>query len=262
MRVAEGAVGRLRNGGWLHRHVDSGKAPRVWRTSVRMNVGGLPRQDFAGLAARFQAAADRASLEGLARELGLRVDALLAFGAGWCAGKSAWSFPMSNALGLVTGIRLRSRTGRKFALTGSREGLFLAADPGGDGPLLICEGATDAAAMFGLGLQAIGRASCAGAKNQAAAFVRRVQADRVVVVADNDRPGRDGAAALAGRLVADCRWVRVLYPPGGLKDAREWVRAGATRKEVLDAIEAAEPHRYRLVITEGLPSAREVRHGR
>jgi hypothetical protein len=81
-------------------------------------------------------------------------------------------------------------------------------------------------------------------------------------VADNDTPGRDGAAALAGRLVADCPWVRVLYPPDQYKDAREWVRGRATRADVLNAIEAAEPHRYRLVIADGPPSAREVRHGR
>jgi hypothetical protein len=47
-----------------------------------------------------------------------------------------------------------------------------------------------------------------------------------------DEPGRVGAETLAKELSADGRNVRVLPPPPGLKDVREWVSKGGTRSSV------------------------------
>jgi DNA primase len=65
----------------------------------------------------------------------------------------------------------------------------------------------------------------------------------LVVVADGDGPGQRGAEALAAVLVAYAAAVRVIAPPVGIKDAREWRRRGATAVDVLAAIDAAPARR-------------------
>jgi hypothetical protein len=64
------------------------------------------------------------------------------------------------------------------------------------------------------------------------------QPQAAVIIADADAPGQRGARSLAARLVGYVPdGVRIVTPPA--KDAREWVRAGADRLDILDAIEAA-----------------------
>jgi hypothetical protein len=60
----------------------------------------------------------------------------------------------------------------------------------------------------------------------------------VAIIADADAPGQRGARYLASRLVGYVHGgVRIVTPPA--KDAREWVQQGATRDDVLAAIDAA-----------------------
>jgi hypothetical protein len=40
--------------------------------------------------------------------------------------------------------------------------------------------------------------------------------------------------------------VRVIVPPNGIKDARDWLRAGGTRQDVEEAIRAAAERRLRV----------------
>ncbi len=44
-------------------------------------------------------------------------------------------------------------------------------------------------------------------------------------------------------MVAYSMTVRVITPPDGINDARQWKRAGATQQEVLDIIDAANVRR-------------------
>ncbi len=48
-----------------------------------------------------------------------------------------------------------------------------------------------------------------------------------------------GAQKLADRLVCICQTVRVVHPPGGVKDVREWRRKGAGEKDVLALVYTA-----------------------
>jgi hypothetical protein len=75
-----------------------------------------------------------------------------------------------------------------------------------------------------------------------------------VVVGDRDGHGRgqDGAHSLARDLALFCRQVRVVLPPAGIKDARAWLNAGATRDDVIAAVRAAQP--VRLVVTTARPA--------
>jgi hypothetical protein len=65
----------------------------------------------------------------------------------------------------------------------------------------------------------------------------------VVIVADGDEPGRRGSDHLASALLAYVPTVRVIVPPAGIKDARDWLRAGGTRHDVEQAIEAVPARR-------------------
>jgi len=66
----------------------------------------------------------------------------------------------------------------------------------------------------------------------------------VVIVGENDGgPGVDGAWAVAKQLADVCASVRVIFPPDGAKDLRDWYTApaGCDRDELLAAARAADP---------------------
>ena len=153
--------------------------------------------------------------------------------------RRAWSFPMRDASGDVVGIRLRRRDGRKFAVKGGRDGLFIPTDlPKGD-PLLIAEGPTDTAALLDLGLSVIGRPNCLGGSGLIVQLLKRRASREVAIVADGDAAGRRGAENLASILALYIPDVRIVAPPAGVKDARQWKQAGVTHGDVQAAIDAA-----------------------
>jgi hypothetical protein len=219
---------RTKNGGFLHRLTDDVR-PRGPRRIVFPTRAALP--DLTTLAAGYKEAATIDRLIAFAAQLGVSVSSLTAFGVGWAASYPAWSFPMTDpATGAVTGIRLRPPIGRKFSVTGGKDSLFMPDVFTDDGVLLITEGATDAIAAHSIGfLNSIGRPSCAGGTAHLVTLVRHRRPARVVVVRDNDEPGIQGAETLASTLALYARNVRVIAPPEGTKDMREWVAAGATR---------------------------------
>jgi hypothetical protein len=70
-------------------------------------------------------------------------------------------------------------------------------------------------------------------------------------VADSDAPGQRGAQNLAVVLAAYSRAVRVIVPPAGTKDARQWRQRGATVAEVQAVIDAAPVRRLVVRSTAG-----------
>lgn len=167
--------------------------------------------------------------------LGVPRGGLIALGAIWSIVQAAVACPMFGANGRAAepiGARVRSDAGGKWAVRGSRSGLFVPVERRGlDGPLFLPEGLTDTAALVGLGMDAIGRPSCTGGRDLVRTVVAREPADRpIVIVADADEPGRLGARLLAEELPG--RRVSVLTPPSGMKDVREWVGNGATAASV------------------------------
>lgn len=121
-------------------------------------------------------------------------------------------------------------------------------------PCPVCErpdwclvSADGAAALLDLGYrEVVGRPSCTGGIKLLIKLVRQRRPAEVVIVADGDEPGRRGADNLASVLVAYAPAVRVVAPPAGVKDARAWKRAGATRQEVDAAITAAPARRLKV----------------
>lgn len=247
--------------GWLHVLRDGDRddlrGRRRGRT-VEVPDWTPGRADLPILAKQFATAVNPARLDRLAVDLGLTVPSLERLGVGWSHDHGAWSFPMCDAGGRVIGIRLRLPSGKKIAVRGGREGLFLPVDLGVPARLLIAEGTTDAAALLDYGFPAVGRPSCTGGTKLLVDLIRRLKHPEAVIVMDGDEPGQRGAAALASVLIVYTRGMRLIAPPVGVKDVRAWRQAGATAAEVQGVIDAAEVRRL-TVSTDR--AERLVRHG-
>lgn len=150
--------------------------------------------------------------------------------------KGGWTFPMQG-FDQIIGISIRGSNGRKWCVPGSRNGLFVPQGLSGNGRLLICEGATDTAAMLGMGYDVVGRQGCkTGAHFHY--LIPMVEKRSVVIIADNDGPGQAGARDLADKLWQFTTEVKIVTPLYR-KDAREWVNSGASRKSIDAIIDAA-----------------------
>jgi DNA primase len=128
---------------------------------------------------------------------------------------------------------MRGKDGRKWAIKGSKQGLFIPRGLDNRKVMFICEGPTDTAAMLDLGFNAVGRPSCMGATDLICELVAGHGA--VAIMADRDGPGMDGAERLAHSLRSIVGRVFVMSPPEGYKDVRAWYCGGELRKE--DALE-------------------------
>jgi 5S rRNA maturation endonuclease (ribonuclease M5) len=226
---------RMGDAGYLHT-IDPMKRDAIRRESrktLRMVTDSTI--DFAGLWRMWMQATLTARVADLADELGVSRESLSRVGCARAESFNAWAFPMRSPNNTIVGVRLRGAEGRKFAVRGSRSALFIPRDLAGVGPLVVCEGPTDCAAMLDLGFDAIGRPDCQSGRTAIADLMRRMHARDVVIFADADGPGLRGAEMLAADL-----WmpVRIVAPPRH-KDIRDWKCAGATRAAVESIIRAA-----------------------
>ena len=235
---------RAGEAGYLHRLRDDHDfrlRPRIRTISMKP---AAPITRFDDLAVQFRRAADPRRLNDLSVQLGLSVDSLDALGIGWSRDHGAWTFPMVDAAGRVLGIRLRRPNGSKLAVTGSREGLFIPSiTPNGD-MLLICEGATDTAALTDFGFtNIVGRPSCTGGIRHTVDLVKVRKPRHVVIVADGDAPGQRGADNLAAVLLAYVPSLQLITPSHGNKDVRAWRKAGGTYADLMALVDAAPVRR-------------------
>lgn len=165
---------------------------------------------------------EHSHVDGLGMSLGVDTDCLKAIGCAWST-FGAWAFPMREPSGKVIGIRLRNDKGDKWAVKGSKSGLFIPSEYSfiDDRVGYLVEGPTDLSAAMTIGLRAFGRAACLGQENFILGYIAKQKIDRLVIVTDNDEPGLRGAEKLQGMLsILSCIWV----PP--TKDIREFVNLG------------------------------------
>lgn len=240
MRIQKGAIKETRNNGYLHRLL----GPRPQRPRpVRIFSASppYPRTDLLPLARHLhnKALQNPTLINRLAADLGLPSRTLWRLRIGWSQWREVFSFPMRDAKGEVIGIRLRSLSGSKYAVRGSRNGLFIPTDQEHTDSLIICEGPTDCAAMLSLGFWCIGRPDCSGGIWHVVQYARKQRSKEVVVLADADEPGHRGAESLASELLRYCPQIRLIQPPNKIKDARAWIVAGADREDVTKKIESS-----------------------
>lgn len=244
-----------KKGGWIHR-ADKPVAVKVFREPEKPKA---PRYDFPLLAGMFTAVTEPEEIEALACELGVSAGSLVALGVGrakaypmyikrWGFERPvvAWSFPMHDAGANVIGLRMRADDGSKFAFTDSTSGVFIPKRWSFNGPLVIVEGPTDAAAVLDWGFDVIGRPSCNTGGDIILELLKAFRRD-VVILANLDEakhapdgrtffPGQEGASALADVIVRRCASLKVITPPEGIKDARAWLREGGTWQDVLEML--------------------------
>jgi hypothetical protein len=216
------------SGGWYHKRegvTSQAPPPRVREPDQPLvNCGAMIRV-WAKTTFMFQ-------YEQEAKRLGVLKEALIAMRACWSTMHNAWAFPMCDGWGEVIGIRLRSIDGKKWAVAGSRQGIFLPGVKPVEPVAYLVEGPTDCAAALSIGLFPIGRPSCNCGADHIKVALKKHEIKRVVIVGEPDkidtqtgrRPGIAGAMKLKAELkVPSVFWV----PPA--KDMRELVRFGATK---------------------------------
>ena len=220
--------------------------PREVVVNRRRGAAPETRARLDRLALAFREGISADERERLAQQLGLHPSSLEALDVGRDRHRSLWTFPMRDGDGHLVGFRLRGDRGRKFALRGSHEGLFLPTGLPTGQRLVVTEGPTDAAALIGLGILAVGRPSCTGAVEHTVRLVRRLRCSEVVLAADQDFAGQRGAATLAATLLLYAA-VRVVTPPA--KDMRAWVTgAGASAADVARLIDSTPVQRLRVQV--------------
>jgi len=236
------------SGGWVHRLRDAAQVEGGRREVEQRNLKSSSVQPptfnlqpsiaayFAALPTTWHNAQERLCAR-LEKDLGLPKDILIALDWRWDATAHAVAIPMRTAWGEVTGIRYRSlENGSKWAKRGSKDGLFF--DPGfipyDPEELIICEGPTDCAAAMACGFWAVGRSSCGTGRDLIRDLMKIHRVKRITIIADDDKPkpkpgggtwqpGIDGANRLAQAL--RCPY-RIILPPPGIKDLRDWYKAG------------------------------------
>lgn len=209
-----------KNGGWLHAIDGAQKVEIPSRPAPALSI------NYTAILREWKKDWDNPALKRLALSLGVDFSACAVLGACWAPEHRAWAWPMYDPYFNPIGIRLRDDHGRKWAVKGSRQGLFLpAVEP--KETAYVCEGPTDTAAALSMGLYAVGRPSCLGCENEVARLFRRQDVRKVVIVADTDDPGFNGARKLAPALPMKSV---ILLPPA--KDLRAFYCDGGTREDL------------------------------
>lgn len=242
-RIEDGSKKRCGDAGWLH--VLSNRHNR--HNGHRKRCLTLPLaekpMDFGQLSQQYQQQLPDEMLNWLSVKLGISTKSLKRLRVGWDG--VAYTFPMSSAESQIIGIRRRFPNDQKVSLTGSKAGLFIPTDLSSENLLLICEGPTDTAAAIDLGFDAVGRPNCNSKVDMTTEIVKGRD---VVIVGDNDDVGKAGVERLSDTLVLYCSSVKVIYPLDGIKDLRQWLRAGLTNGQLQQIIDEAKEVQIKIVV--------------
>lgn len=107
--------------------------------------------------------------------------------------------------------------------------------------VFIVEGERDVDNLIALGI--VATCNAGGAGKWAADFNQHLRGRRVVIIPDNDQPGRDHGAKVADQLVGIAASVRILELPGlpDKGDVSDWLGAGHTTAELGQLARQAKP---------------------
>jgi hypothetical protein len=224
MRVANDHPKQFRSGEVAYIHRLSG-APVVERRK-KPEIPKRAEIDAESLIDGWLARTKPAWIAELASKLGVKASALLELNVAWAGQYAAFAFPMRDGYGRIVGVRLRNEDGRKWSVKGSRSGLFLPyCQP--EPHILVVEGATDTLAARSLNLFAVGRPSCSGGLFELKTLFERLGTKRITIIADNDKPGLDGAQALVRNIQIPCCVINL-----PCKDLREFVNSEGTAEMI------------------------------
>jgi hypothetical protein len=192
----------------------------------------LPKEYFHDMWARWGRTTGLNEIGDFAKKLGVLPEYLNILGM-VRTDSSTWAFPMRDHLRFMIGIRLRDDNGKKFAVKGSKQGLFIPQST----PLptmFVTEGPTDCAALLSMDLYAIGKPAAMAHPDEIVKFIHRWRISKVIVIADNDRAGLAGAKKLVDVCPVPC--CELVLPA---KDARDFYRSGGTKQMIENLLQNA-----------------------
>jgi hypothetical protein len=109
--------------------------------------------------------------------------------------------------------------------------------------VILVEGEKDADRLASLKLKAAATTCPMGAGKWEHAYTRQLAGKRVVILPDNDEPGKKHAAAVSEALKGHAKSVRVVelpgLPPKG--DVSDWLDAGHTRDQLVEQLRPKKP---------------------
>jgi len=240
-RIEEGSARYIEGSGYLHiiRITDEWMKeefiPRVHNELPEHNeVMAIRARDW-------MTQCDHEKIDELAVKLGVSPHALNLLNVGWFSQGDAWTFPMLRAGKRLLGVRTRPKGGKKFAIKGSKNGLFIPNNLPASGVVFVCEGESDTAALLTCNLPAVGRPSCNSGGRLLAELLTEHE---VVVCMDRDGVGRKGANQLHNYLKPYVSDVTMLEPPDKYKDMREWLH-GEGQEKIYAAAEQLSQRTWR-----------------
>ena len=217
---------RIGNAGWLHDRLAAAAAvPACY--IVQQRVADQAIDWMAEWRAACAAAAEQPLVSWLQETLSLSAAAVTSVEVGNRNGDAA--FLMTDSEGNATGLKLRTQSGKKLCALHSRLGVIRGKrfDPALP-TLVVTEGESDLMVAAAWGMNAVARVGCRSCES---IIAKLAHGKRVLIVADNDKAGLDGAAALRSACVTAQRIV-VITPPPDTKDLRAWSLRGATRQDL------------------------------
>jgi len=220
--------------GYYHRLSGDIKPP-----SVQPEIKPLTNDELNAIHRECQAVINESQLDELAGQLKVKTETLKRFKVGYSVANFAFCIPEVDHTGQLKGLQYRHETsGKKWCERGSKRGLYIPDDLT-SGALLVCEGFSDTAAALDMGFSAIGRNNCSDHSPDLIMFLKqRSNNDKIVVVADSDKQGFNGAEKLADELLNYNLRANVLLLPPNFHDLREWYNSGGNRESVQELIDA------------------------
>jgi phage/plasmid primase-like uncharacterized protein len=215
-RIQEGSVRAAGEAGWVHNLTEETKPKQTQKRSYPVNWDGVNKiyqENYRKSSTLF---GSHSSL--LADEWNIKPEILTRFGIGW--DDEAYTFPIINEHKKIVGIHKRFIGGSKRMAKGSKTGIFVPTGITGERNMTVhvCEGISDTAVALELGFNAIGRLNCNSGTMILRRALRRVF---VVIVADNDEVGVEGAGKLQQAIRKNVLKSVTIKPLYG-KDLREF----------------------------------------
>lgn len=191
-----------KNAGWLH-YIAAGQVPS--KRMLEQKHEYLTTQQVQEYLQSITEGRNGNMIERQAKALGLSLDSLIMMHVTYDQDKAAIVAPMFDHMRMPTGCRYRRNDGKKYSLKGGREGVFLSRNFTPYRTMWIAEGMTDPAAVVEIGFDnVIGRPNCSGGFEIIKRLVSKNRRAPVIIVADPDAPGIDGATSLAQSLPNPC----------------------------------------------------------
>lgn len=167
-------------------------------------------------------------LKRLEKEWDVPKELILKLGVGF--DKNYFTIPMYNEVLSIIGIQKRYLDGSKKVFSGSELGLFLGWDVNkwpNDKKLIICEGFSDTITAADFGVLSVGRPSCGTGIDLVIDLIELLGISESIVISDNGNDAeRWGAELMLKTLPIKSK---LILPPSGIKDLRQWKQKGLTK---------------------------------